>query len=268
MSTAPKPFLQVQNLSKRYGEQQVLENINLSVQAGEFVSIVGASGCGKTTFLRILLGAEAASSGKIFLAGQPLNDEPDQQRGIVFQRYSVFPHLTVEENVLLGLELQQAPLWGKLFGRKRQQARAESQKLLASVGLENTFRHYPQELSGGMQQRLAIAQALITHPKILLLDEPFGALDPGVKANIHILIKRLWREHRITIFMVTHDIKEGFQLATRLIVFDKVRLDPQAPKAFGAKITYDLLLKGELPVSTEQLTQQMQKTEQFLEKNA
>ena len=112
--------------------------------------------------------------------------------------------------------------------------------LLDRVGLGAALKRYPHELSGGMRQRLAIAQALIRHPRILLLDEPFGALDPGIRADMQQLVLELWREQRLTVFMVTHDIREGFQLGTRLWVFDKVRHDPQAPEAYGARITYDL----------------------------
>jgi len=108
------------------------------------------------------------------------------------------------------------------------------------VGLDHAADKYPHELSGGMQQRLALAQALIKRPRILLLDEPFGALDPGIRADMHKLVLSLWKEQNLTVFMITHDITEGFYLGTRLWVFDKPRLDPQAPNAYGAKVTYDL----------------------------
>ena len=112
--------------------------------------------------------------------------------------------------------------------------------MLEAVGLERALDKYPDALSGGMQQRLALAQSLVMHPRILLLDEPFGALDPGIRADMHELVARLWRENDLTVFMITHDLKEGFSLGTRLLVFDKLRHDPQAPHAFGAGITYDL----------------------------
>lgn len=112
--------------------------------------------------------------------------------------------------------------------------------MIDAVGLSASINKYPHELSGGMQQRLALAQSLIKKPRILLLDEPFGALDPGIRADMHQLVIRLWREHKLTVFMITHDIKEGFYLGTRLWVFDKDRHDPQAPGAYGARITYDL----------------------------
>ena len=134
----------------------------------------------------------------------------------------------------------QRGLTGYLFGSKRKQARLDAEAILKEVGLGHALKKYPHELSGGMKQRLAIAQALLGKPRILLLDEPFGALDPGIRADMHELVLRLWQEHKLTIFMVTHDIKEGFHLGTRLWVFDKLRHDPHAPQAYGATITYDL----------------------------
>lgn len=235
-----KPRIKVNNLWKEYGDQVVLERINLEVPAGEFCTIVGASGCGKTTFLRLLLGEEAPTRGQMLLDGAPLPAEPGPDRGIVFQRYSVFPHLTVLRNVMLGLELRAAPLTGRLFGSARREAREQARQMLDAVGLGQSLNKYPDALSGGMQQRLALAQSLVMHPEILLLDEPFGALDPGIRADMHQLVRKLWRENDLTVFMITHDLKEGFSLGTRLLVFDKLRHDPQAPQAYGAGITYDL----------------------------
>jgi NitT/TauT family transport system ATP-binding protein len=229
---------------KEFGNQVVLENINLEVGDHEFVTIVGASGCGKTTFLRMLLGIDAPSRGKFFIDGAPLADEPGPDRGIVFQRYSLFPHLTVMKNLLLGLELRDARLCGRLFGAARRRALDKARELLEAVGLQASADKYPAQLSGGMQQRLSIAQSVIREPKILLLDEPFGALDPGITADMHALILNLWNMHKMTIFMVTHDLKESFALGTRLLVFDKVRIDPQSPERFGATITFNIPLKG------------------------
>jgi NitT/TauT family transport system ATP-binding protein len=201
---------------------------------------VGASGCGKSTFLKLLLGQETLTRGELLLEGETFPAEPDRNRGIVFQRYSVFPHLTVRQNVLMGLELEQKPVLGKLFGKARKEALAGVDEMLESVGLTASADKWPHELSGGMQQRLAIAQSLIMRPRVLLLDEPFGALDPGIRKDMHELLLKLWREIGITIFMVTHDLQEGFFLGTRLLVFDKTRNDPHAPGAYGATITYDL----------------------------
>lgn len=233
-------FIEINNVWKSFGEQIVFEQLNKKVERGEFITIVGASGCGKTTFLNMLLGIDSPSRGQLILEGRPLPAEPSPERGIVFQRYSVFPHLTVLQNVMLAHELAGGSPFGRLFGGKRRAARQEALELLNAVGLDHALSKYPHELSGGMQQRLAIAQALIKRPRILLLDEPFGALDPGIRADMHQLVLKLWREYQLTVFMITHDIKEGFYLGTRLWVFDKVRIDPQAPHAYGARITYDL----------------------------
>ena len=235
-------LVSVRNLFHDYGAVPVLERVNLEVAAGEFCTIVGASGCGKSTFLRLLLSQERASKGQILIDGAPVAPEPGPDRGVVFQRYSVFPHLTVMGNMVLAAEFAAAPVLGRLFGSARRRVEEEAAALLETIGLAHARDLYPAALSGGMQQRLAIGQALLRQPRILLLDEPFGALDPGTRNTMQELILELWERHRMTVFMVTHDLEEGFKLGTRLLVFDKVRWDPQAPDAFGATITYDLPL--------------------------
>ena len=230
----------VEKLEKAYDGVPIIETLNLSVPSGSFVTIVGASGCGKSTFLRMLLGQEQPTRGQILVDGAPLPAEPSPERGIVFQRYSVFPHLTVLDNVMLGLEFKAAPWTSRLFGAERRRAEQEAERMIEAVGLSHVRDAGPASLSGGLQQRLAIAQALLLKPKILLLDEPFGALDPGIRDDMHALISALWRETGMTVFMVTHDLKEAFKLGTRVLTFDKVRHDPHAPEAYGATITYDL----------------------------
>jgi NitT/TauT family transport system ATP-binding protein len=173
----------------------------------------------------------------------------------------VFPHLTVLGNVLLGPELAGSRILGRLFGARRRAARGRALALIEEVGLQHALGRYPAQLSGGMQQRLALAQALITRPRILLLDEPFGALDPGIRADMHRLILRLWREHRLTVFMVSHDIRESFYLGTRLLVFDKVRHDPQAPHAYGASVTYDIPLSAADPATYQRVEQSISLSE-------
>ncbi len=232
--------LQARNVWKQYDDNVVLERINVKVDDAEFITIVGTSGCGKTTFLKMLLGTESPSRGELLLDDVPIPDEPGEDRGIVFQKYSVFPHLTALQNLLLAKELSEARLLGRLFGHARKQAQEQALAMLDMVGLITARDQYPHQLSGGMQQRLAIAQALSKQPKILLLDEPFGALDPGIRADMHKLILDIWDKTGINIFMITHDLKEGFYLGTRLWVFDKVRHDPQSPNAYGAAITYDI----------------------------
>ena len=232
----------VRNVWKEYGSQVVLENLRLEIAEHEFVTIIGASGCGKTTFLKMLIGMEQPTRGQILIDGEPIRPEPDPDRGVVFQRYSSFPHLTVLENVMLGLELKAARFAGTTVracaaaGARPGHCHARVRRARACA------RRYPAQLSGGMQQRMSIAQAVICKPKILLLDEPFGALDPGVTADMHELILKLWSENRMTIFMVSHDIQESFSLGTRLLTFDKVRHDPQAPEAYGSRVTYDMRL--------------------------
>ena len=258
-------MIEVRQLWKSFADQVVLEKLNLSVEEGEFCTLVGASGCGKTTFLRMLLGEEQPSRGELLLDGQPMPAEPGAERGIVFQRYSVFPHLSVLRNVMLGPELQQSRFLGQVWGSARQAIREQAEALLEQVGLSAARDRHPSELSGGMQQRLAIAQALIMKPRVLLLDEPFGALDPGIRADMHELVMDLWQRNNLTVFMVTHDIKEGFALGTRMLVFDKVRRDPQAPGAYGATITYDLPLHHDRKHDLPEIEAQVAQTRDLLE---
>lgn len=232
--------ISVRKVWVEYGAQIVLEDINLDIPSGSFVSIVGPSGCGKTTFLRLLLGQETPTRGTLLLDGQPLPAEPGADRGVVFQRYSVFPHLTVLGNVMLGPELKAAPLLGRLFGARRRTLVSEATALLTEVGLGHALAKYPSQLSGGMQQRLALAQALIAKPKVLLLDEPFGALDPGIRAEIHQLMRKLWKETGVTVVMVTHDLKEAFSLGQRVVVFDRLRTRPEELLRYGATISQNI----------------------------
>lgn len=230
-------FVEVSDIFLSYGGRPILERVSLSADEGEFVSIVGASGCGKSTFLRLLLDQERPTRGGITVDGEPLKGEPDRSRGIVFQRYSVFPHLSVRDNIVAAEGLSR-PL-GRLFGGAKRAARARADDALERIGLSHVAGEYPSALSGGMQQRLAIAQALAARPRILLLDEPFGALDPGTREQMHGFLQDLRGETGMTVFMVTHDLPEAFKLGDRVIVFDKVRWDPHDPAAYGATITYD-----------------------------
>ena len=214
---------------------RALEPTSLEVADNDFITILGPSGCGKSTLLRVVAGLETPSGGEVLLDGQAVAG-PGPDRGMVFQSYTLFPWLSVRDNVCFGL-------------RERGMARAEqlaiADRFLAQVGLKGFENHFPAQLSGGMQQRTALARALANDPKILLLDEPFGALDPGTRAQMHELLLRLWREERMTVFMVTHDLKEGFTLATRVLAFEKLRIDPTDPGRFGATITYDLKVNEE-----------------------
>ena len=256
--------IEIKNLWKEYGQDVVLERLNAKVEEGEFVTVVGASGCGKTTFLKMMLGTESPTRGQLLLDGKPIPDEPDETRGIVFQRYSVLPHLTAVENVMLAGELESSRWLGRVFGGKRRALREQAEEMLASVGLGQALVKYPHELSGGMQQRLALAQALIKKPRILLLDEPFGALDPGIRRDMHELVLDLWRKQDLTVFMITHDLAEGFFLGTRMWVFDKERLDPQTPGSYGARITYDLPVGNSDKGTLQSITQSVDSTARVL----
>ena len=229
-------FVTAENIFLSYGNRPILERVNISVEEGEFISIVGASGCGKSTFLRLLLAQERPTRGEIRVAGAEPAVEPGLDRGVVFQKYSVFPHMTIRDNIVAGESFRST--WGLFFGAERRAAEARAETL-ARIGLDHVADQYPATLSGGMQQRLAIGQALAAKPRILLLDEPFGALDPGTRLSMHDFLQDLRAETGMTVFMVTHDLAEGFKLGDRVLVFDKPRWDPDDPNAYGATITYD-----------------------------
>ena len=249
--------LQINSLCKRYGDTVVLDGIDLDLPSGEFCTIVGASGCGKSTLLKLLLGQETPTSGELLLDGAPLPAEPSPERGIVFQRYSVFRHLTVAENVRFGLELRDGGrLLGRVFGARRREIRETAAELLEAVGLTDAADRYPAALSGGMQQRLALAQAIARRPPLLLLDEPFGALDPGNRSAMHVLLRELWQGTGMTVVMVTHDLSEAFGLGTRMLVLDR---QPQTDnRAVGARITYDLPLTTAPAIKSIQTHQEAQ----------
>lgn len=230
-------FVTATNVFQSYGTRPILERVNVSVEEGEFVSIVGASGCGKSTFLRLLLAQERPTRGEIRVAGAPPAEEPGLDRGVVFQKYSVFPHLTVRANIVAGESFRTTFGWFR--GADKAAALKRADETLTRIGLDHVADHYPATLSGGMQQRLAIGQALTAKPRILLLDEPFGALDPGTRLAMHDFLTELRAETGMTVFMVTHDLQEGFKLGDRVLVFDKPRWDPTDPNAYGATITYD-----------------------------
>jgi len=254
MNAPDTAMIAIDNLWMAFGERQVLERLQTTVAEREFVTLVGASGCGKSTFLKLLLGTERPTRGAIRLDGRPIPAEPGPDRGIVFQAYSVFPHLSVLQNVAAAREFRLGGPSGHLFGRARREVLDAATELLQRVGLGDALQRYPHELSGGMRQRLAIAQAVLDQPRILLLDEPFGALDPGIRADMHALMLDLWRERALTVFMVTHDLTEAFSLGTRLWVFDRVRHDPHQPDAYGATITYDLPIDASRRSSGAQAT--------------
>jgi NitT/TauT family transport system ATP-binding protein len=209
--------LHVEDVYKSYGPKLVLENVDLSASPGTFCSVVGPSGCGKSTLFRLVLGEEMPTRGLIHIEGETVTG-PGTDRGIVYQRYSLYPHLTVLDNVALGRNLRTGlrERW-----RDRKAIRDEAMTYLERVKLGAHASKYPHELSGGMQQRVAIAQALITQPRLLMMDEPFGALDPETRESMQLFILELWEEHRMTIFFVTHDMEEAVYLGNRVLVLSQ-----------------------------------------------
>ncbi len=204
--------LEVRNLFKGFASQgkqlMVLQNINLHVYPGEFVCIVGSSGCGKSTLLNIIAGLAAPSSGQVLVDGQNVPG-PGPDRGVVFQTYSLFPWLTVADNIGFGLELRGLP-------RREKQERIAY--YLDVVGLTQFAKAYPKQLSGGMKQRVAIARSLANEPEVLLMDEPFGALDTQTKEQMQQFLLHLWEKTHTTFLMITHDVEEAIFLSQRIYV--------------------------------------------------
>lgn len=204
--------LSIEQLAKSYWidgrELQVLRHVNLQIDSGEFVAIIGSSGSGKTTLLRIIAGLEQANQGRVIVNGKAVNGV-GTERGMVFQEPRLLPWLTVEKNVRLGLELQ---------GLDTETIAERADDYIRLVGLSEFSQALPSQLSGGMAQRVGIARALATSPDILLLDEPFGALDAMTKVRMQIELQRIWSERRITMIMVTHDIEEAVYLADKIVV--------------------------------------------------
>ncbi|CAM3679402.1 ABC transporter ATP-binding protein [Polaromonas hydrogenivorans] len=204
--------IEIKNLNKYYEVKgkplKVLENISLSIRPGEFISIVGSSGCGKSTLLRLLIGLESGYAGQILLDGKPINGT-SLDRGIVFQEHRLFPWLTAEQNISLGL----------LNAPGTQAAKNKSvQEHINLVGLKGFEKAYPYQLSGGMSQRVAIARALVNRPEVLLLDEPFGALDALTRSHLQQELQRIWQAEGITAILVTHDVEEAVFLGDRIVV--------------------------------------------------
>lgn len=230
--------LVIKDVTKSYGDKCVLDDIDLVVRQGEFCTVVGPSGCGKSTLLRMILGQESPTSGEIYIDGEPVN-LPDTNRGVVYQRYSLYPHLTVLENVMLGKTLRVGP-----FERRRRKKEFEqiALEVLERVRLGGHGHKLPMELSGGMQQRVAIAQALVAEPKILMMDEPFGALDPETREEMQVFIEELWEKTGMTIFFVTHDLDEALFLGSRNFVLSQYYTDDRGDSPTvqrGARIVSD-----------------------------
>ena len=203
-------FLQVNELNKHFDTQQgklvVLQDINMAIERGEFICAVGASGSGKSTLLRQIAGLDMPSSGEVKLDGKRITG-PGPDRGMVFQHYTLYPWMTVQENTEFGLKLQGVP---------KKVRREQASYYLNVVGLTKFAQALPKQLSGGMKQRAAIARALASEPKVLLMDEPFGALDIHTKESMHEFMLDLWQRTGITVFMITHDVEEAVFLSNRI----------------------------------------------------
>ncbi|HEY9156266.1 MAG TPA: ABC transporter ATP-binding protein [Opitutaceae bacterium] len=205
--------LQLRDLEKSFQSaddqrQTVFSNVNIDVHRREFICIIGPSGCGKSTLIRIVAGLDEATGGQVLLDGKPVSG-PGPDRGMVFQGYTLFPWRTVRENVMFGLQMR---------GKETSEAMSEARQWLDMVGLSKFEHSYPHELSGGMKQRVAIARALANEPRILIMDEPFGALDALTRAKMQNYLLQIWKKIDVTILFITHDLDEACLMADRVIV--------------------------------------------------
>ena len=239
MNTSPK--IRVQGLWKHFGATVALQDVNLDIEENAFVTLVGASGCGKSTLLRTLAGLEHRSAGTLLCDVQPI-EGPGADRAMVFQHYSLYPWLTVLENIRFSRQL-------KVHTQDRTAADVEAaagraDALLRLMGLTHVARHYPSQLSGGMQQRVAIARALMSRPQVLLMDEPFGALDAQTREVMHDLILHVHRLERSTIVFVTHDVEEALYLGRQVVLMAPRpgRIDTVYPVPLPAERQQDMKL--------------------------
>jgi ABC-type nitrate/sulfonate/bicarbonate transport system ATPase subunit len=224
-----QPFIVFQNVRKSFRDARegrivhAIDDISLEIGRGEFVTVIGPSGCGKTTLLNILAGFEQPSAGRVLLDGQPI-DRPGADRGVVFQEYALFPWLTLRQNVEYGPREQGLPV---------ARIRELTDRTLGMMGLGGAENRYPHELSGGMRQRAALARLLVNDPKILLMDEPFAALDAQTRARLQQEVARIWMEARKTVFFVTHSVEEAVLLGDRVIAMTALpgRLKANVPIA-------------------------------------
>jgi NitT/TauT family transport system ATP-binding protein len=229
------PKLSVSHLAKRFGDLDALRDIDLTIRRGEFISVVGPSGCGKTTFLRIIAGLEPATSGEVQLDGRVVR-EPAADRGFVFQNDSLLPWRTVFDNAIIGREVSS----GVGTAERRQ-----TMELLKLVGLEGFEHYYPRQLSGGMRQRVNLARALAIDPEILLMDEPFAALDAQTREIMQTELLRIWERGQKTVLFVTHQIDEAVFLSDRVLVFarrpgrlqEEVKIELPRPRVLDIKRT-------------------------------
>ena len=227
--TVQPAFLRIENVGKNFGSHQVLQCISLSIDRGEFITLLGESGSGKTTLLRIIAGFEEATSGQIFLEDQRLDTVPPHWRPVhtVFQSYALFPHMSVFDNVAYSLRVR---------GVNRAETRSRVEAALAKVRMETFAAQYPRQISGGQKQRVALARALVNQPKVLLLDEPLSALDANLRVEMQGELKRLQRDLDITFLFVTHDQSESLAISDRVVLLHRGRIEQcGSPREIYAK---------------------------------
>jgi sulfate transport system ATP-binding protein len=210
------------HVTKRFGEFTALDDVSIEVAGGSLTALLGPSGSGKSTLLRVIAGLEQPDSGSVFIDGKNVTGIPPQQRGVgfVFQHYAAFKHMTVYDNVAFGLKIRKRP---------KDDTRARVQQLLELVQLDGLARRYPSQLSGGQRQRMGLARALAVDPAVLLLDEPFGALDAQVRAELRVWLRRLHEETQTTTVIVTHDQEEAMDVADEVVVMNRGRVEQVAP---------------------------------------
>ena len=246
-------ILHIEDVTHGYPGITVIDNLDLSIEKGELVTILGPSGCGKSTLYRLITGQEFVSSnGSISILGKPVGF-PDPQRGIVFQHYSLFEHKTVIENVMLSYTWSK-PIWYNWFGSNKEEyklAYDKAMNLLTKVKLNDAAFKKPSQLSGGMRQRVAIAQALMAKHEILLMDEPFGALDESTRRELQLYLLELWEEHEMTILFITHDSTEAGFLASRMISLSQHYTDDRGDIQRGSKVVHDVSMSNFLPARHE-----------------
>jgi NitT/TauT family transport system ATP-binding protein len=236
-------LLEVKNLNKVFqtpvGPCQALLDVSLKIHRREFISIIGPSGCGKSTLVRIIGGLDEPTSGEVLLKGEPVTG-PGTDRGMVFQSYTLFPWLTVKKNVMFGLEIG---------GQDAGTAESEAMQWIGMVGLGDFAHAYPHQLSGGMKQRVAIARALANRPRILIMDEPFGALDALTRCQMQSYLLQIWRQVNVTILFITHDLEEAVYLSDRVLVLEAnpgrieefVKNPVPRPRSVGQLLTPEFL---------------------------
>ncbi len=230
------PILKIKNLIKKYPiskkkDKVILNNLNLEVQNHDFISLIGPSGCGKSTLLRMVTGEEKPTSGEIYFNGKILNDI-STEIGIVYQRYSLFTQFNIQKNITLGTHLRIKA------GENRSKIKADFDEMVELFGVEDLLQKYPFQLSGGQQQRVSIIQALINHPKILFMDEAFGALDPFTKMQLKGFIDEYWKKHKTTIIFITHDLEDAITMGNRVVLLSQYY--KKAPNEEGSKIVVDI----------------------------